>query len=75
MYSSCPIEPLIIEMWSAGLLHKNQRKMYIVYQNVYVSKHDMHKCKIVGEYHIHLYSLYMKNGTSVILQQLLKAML
>jgi hypothetical protein len=37
--------------------------MYIVYQNVYVSKYDMHKCKVVGEYNIHLYSLYMKNGT------------
>jgi len=48
--------------------------MYIIYQNVYFGKYDMHKCKIVGEYNIDLYNLSMKNGTSVILQQLLKAM-
>lgn len=48
--------------------------MYTVYQNVYVSKYNMHKWKIVNEYNIHLYNLSMKNDTSVILQQLLKAL-
>jgi len=49
--------------------------MYISYQNVYVGKYDMHKCKIIGEYNIRLYNLSMKNGIYMILQQLLKAML